>query len=237
MAVDFITFLKVAVATYLAAKAISAKPIAKEAMDLIDYRINKFLSSLSKEPVRKLLWWLCKASGVTSGLLFVSLFTILMTVDNAPPSLIINLTEAFIITLLIAVCVPWNLSHKEVIKRIFIQSPLMLIPFTPLIAMVVQKLTGENLISVFYTIDELDFFVTLAQGNEWLFSIYLFALFFMIYIVMPYIQFWVILFPLFYIFMALIYSAQTLINILESRFNENIILCLIAILGVFLTFH
>lgn len=229
-----VTFLKILVALYGAEKLIAAKDPARSFFDKIDFSANRFLVSLKNEEAKAVLLKTSRSLFIFNALLFLIFIIGAFVFKPLPRDFILNWSVLFISTVLLNIAIPWNLDHIGFIKRFFIGSPLMLIPVAPILSLA---------LGAFYQIDMLDIFTTIPQGKELLeyfngnrlyFAASLSGILFILYVVIPYIQFWVICFPIFYVFLISVKLMQTVLHTIHSKLNENILAVIMGVLAVIL---
>ncbi|MGO2355241.1 MAG: hypothetical protein ACTH58_10955 [Marinomonas foliarum] len=230
----FIVLLKIIVAIYGATKLIAAKDPAKSFFDLIDFKINGFLFSLKNQPVKQVLLKASKTLFWVNVLLFLIFFLAAIFFKPLPKEFVLNWSLIFISTLLINVSIPWNLDHSSVIKKYVLNSPLLLIPATPILSLGLELFYKIDFLSVFLSIPPIQELYELLEGNRWYLAVSLSLIFFVVYIVIPYVQFWIILLPVFYIFLGLTYSMQLLLGIIHKHLNENLLAVIMGILVIIL---
>lgn len=229
-----LAILKIIVAIYGATKLIGAKDPAKSFFDLIDFKVNSFLQSLKDESVRNVLWKLNRALFRVNIVLFVVFVVSVLLFTPLPREFVLNWTFVFMFTLLLNVAIPWNLDHIGFLKKYFFKSPLLVIPAAPVLALSLGFLYGIDFLSPFKSLSFGEHLFSYVGGNVWLFAVSLSAIFLGVYIVIPYIQFWIILFPLFYIFVALTYIMQLGLRVLHRYVNENLLAVIMGVLAIIL---
>jgi hypothetical protein len=230
----FIVFLKIIVAVYGATKLIAAKDPAKSFFDLIDFKINGFLFSLKNQPVKLVLLKASKTLFWVNVILFIIFFLASIFFKPLPKEFVLNWSLIFISTLLVNVSIPWNLDHSNVIKKYVLNSPLLLIPATPILLLCLEFFYQIDFLSIFLTIPPIQELYDIVGENRWYFAVSLSLIFFVVYIIVPYVQFWIILLPIFYIFLGLTYSMQLLLGVIHKHLNENLLAVIMGILVIIL---
>lgn len=229
-----VTFLKILVALYGAEKLIAAKDPARSFFDKIDFGANRFLVSLKNEETKTVLLKTSRSLVVFNVLLFLLFMIGAFVFKPLPSEFVLNWSVLFISAVFLNIAIPWNLDHLGFIKRFFVSSPLMLIPATPILSLA---------LGAFYQIDMLGIFTSIPQGAELLqyfdgnrvyFAASLSGIFFVLYVVIPYIQFWLICLPVFYVFLISVKLVQVVLHMVHSRLNENILAVFMGILAVIL---
>jgi len=229
-----VTFLKILVALYGAEKLIAAKDPARSFFDKIDFRANRFLISLKSEETKTVLLKTSRSLVIFNVLLFLIFIIGAFVFKPLPREFVLNWSALFISTVFLNIAIPWNLDHISFIKRFFVSSPLLLITATPILSLA---------LGAFYQIDMLGIFTSIPQGKELLeyfdgnrlyFAASLSGIFFILYVVIPYIQFWVICLPIFYVFLTSVKLIQIVLRVIHSRLNENILAVFMGVLAVIL---
>ena len=228
-----VKFINLFIFLYLGSKAFDLLEPTKKVVNLIDIHGNMFLGSLQNQHVyhvlKKLRVLLFRISFL---LIFIAILNILFF---GTPSKIIYDTilplSGFL--LLTAFSIIWNLDHKETIKQFFIKSPMWLIPLAPLLIATFETFYGITLIS------DKEVVVTAMHHYNigfWTYSVFMSIVLFSFYFIFPYILFWIILFPIFYIQVLGIQAVQRFIHIINKYISENVFGIILLFVGAILNF-
>lgn len=226
--------LKTIVALYGATKLLGAKGTSKDFFDSIDFKANRFLSSLKDENVHTVLW------GAYRLLFKFNIFLIatfaFLTIFFKPLSteFVTNWTNIFTASILITICVPWNLDHVNFVKKHFLNTPLVWIPALPLLALGIQIIFGVDFLGPLGGIPPFAYLYNYVDQNIWLFAVSLSLISFAVYILIPYMIFWIVLFPMFYLFLWSTKVMQLSLNFIHRHMNENILAVIMGLATVVL---
>ena len=232
-----IIFLKVIVAIYGVTKLIVAKDPAKLFFNTIDFKINGFLFSLKNQSVKKVLLRASKALLWVNVLLFIIFLLAALLFKPLPKEFLLNWSLIFIITFLVNISIPWNLDHSRVFKKYVLKSPLLLIPATPIFSLILEIIFQVDILSTFFTISPIESLYYLVGENRWYFTVSLSLIFLVVYIYVPYIQFWIFLLPIFYLFLGLTYLMQLSLRVIHRYLNENLLKVIMGGLTIFVAFY
>lgn len=222
--------LQILVALYCFANVITRSGPPKEFFDKIDFKANRFLLSLKDDTVRNVLWSLSRSLKKFLIALVILLF-IAVYLFNPSSAFFVNWVTVFIVTTMIATSIPWNLDHSNFAKKYYFQSYLMLIPPTPLIALAISQNSYIDFFRPFRQ-PPFDLLLNYCGGSEWALAFALAGIFFLVYVIIPYILFWLIFLPLFYTLMLSIKALQKSLDYIHSKINPNILLVIMGIVAV-----
>lgn len=227
--------LKILVAIYGFTKLVGAKDPTKSLFDSIDFKANSFLDSLKNQSVTEVLWRVSKFLFWINIGLFCIFIIGLIAFKPLPKEFVISWAFSFSSSTLLNISIPWNLDHTRYLRSFF-KSPMMIVPASPILGLILRFLLGPgpDLLQPFKSLPFGIILFNALGGNDWLFASSLSAIFFVVYIVIPYLLFWVIFLPIFYTFMSLTYAMQLMLRMVHKYLNENLLAVLMGILAIIL---
>ena len=229
-----LSLLKILVALYGATKLLGAKGASKHFFDALDFRANRFLISLKEEEVHNVLWATYRALFKFNIALVVLIIVLSFVIKPLPSSFVLNWASAFFASFLFTMSVPWNLDHTRYVKRHFFSSPVVFIPAFPILSIPLGVFYGMDFLEPLRAVAPFSLLNEAVGGGHWKFSLALSSIFFIIYIVIPYILFWLILLPSFYFLMLSTKGTQLLLDFVHRHMNENILAVIMGVLAVVL---
>lgn len=229
-----LTILKVIVALYGATKLLGAKGASKEFFDTLDFRTNKFLISLKDEEVNNVLWALYGALFKLNVGLVVIFVGLTFLFKPMPSVLVINWMSVFCVSFLFTVSIPWILDHARYIEKHFFSSPVIFIPLFPLAGLALELVYSIDILGPLKSVEPFTSLNDSVEGNHWKFSLYLSGIFFVLYVIVPYLLFWLILLPIFYFLMLFIKLSQSILGMAHKHMNENILAVIMGVAAVVL---
>ena len=125
------------------------------------------------------------------------------------------------------------MNHRQTVKDFFVNSPLMLLPNTPLALAAIETWLEIPVLTSNQSINQ---YLEAMNYSVWEFCTIAALISFIGYIVFPYILFWLVLAPLFYLFMILIYGVQYSLRLLDKFVTQNLMDCTVFILGALVAF-
>ncbi len=229
-----LSLLKIIVALYGATKLLGAKGASKEFFDALDFRANKFLISLKEEEVHNVLWASYRALFKFNIALIIIFIVMSFAIRPLPTPFVLNWGNVFFASFLFTMAVPWNLDHAQYAKKHFFSSPVVFVPAFPLLSLPLGVFYGIDFLEPLRAVAPFSLLDDAVGGNVWKFSLALSGIFFIIYMIIPYILFWLILLPTFYVLMLCIKCTQFILVIVHKHMNENILAVIMGVAAVVL---
>lgn len=213
---------------YFFTKCITKSGPPKEFFDRIDFNANRFLRSLKDNKVRNVL--LSFNALLMKFLMALILVLFIAAYFFSPLSLAFQLNwfSLFGLSALFSMSIPWNLDHKNYVKKYFFGSFIMLIPLAPLIALMVGKYARIDLFESFRTLP-LPRLHEYTNGDDLTLAFILAGIFFVIYVIIPYVLFWILFLPVFYSMMFFVKTFQKFLDYVHRYIDENILLVLMGL--------
>lgn len=228
-----IPLIKVFVYAYIPVRAIANKDPAKVFFDRIDFRANHFLCSFKDESVKTVLRHIQKALfKVNVAILLLVIFSALFFPDSSR-ALIRFLTPIFAAFAVTVFCISWNMNHREVAKKYFLDTPLILLPITPLVGAAAEAYTGQPLVTA---LPGVRLSMDMMGVGLWPVAALLSIGIFIVYVALPYVMFWLVLAPAFYAFIVLISGMQWFLRGLHRYVATNLMDALVFVGGAVVVF-
>ncbi|MCK2184675.1 hypothetical protein [Halomonas getboli] len=229
-----IAAFKLFVYAYIPVRAIVNKEPTKSFFDRIDFRANYFLHSLKDEQTRNVLRYVQAYLFKVNVAIVIVVGVAIFGFPHASQSLLQFLGPFFVFLAITIFCIGWNMNHREVVRKFFFESPLVLVPVAPLAAAALETWSGVPIVT---GNSELRQYMGYSGLGLWSFSGVMALLAFVGYVVFPYLLFWLVLAPLFYIYMVSIYGFQSVLRLLDKYATQNLMDAMVFILGGVIVFY
>ena len=110
----------------------------------------------------------------------------------------------------------------------------MIIPAAPILSLVIEFIYGIDMLSLFTQLPEGQNLLTSLNSSRIYFAAALSIIFFVFYVLIPYLIFWLIFLPIFYKFLLSTKLTQMLLELIHKYLNENILAAIMGISAVIL---
>lgn len=229
-----IATLKLFVYAYIPVRAIANKEPTKTFFDRIDFRANYFLHSLKDEQTRNVLRYIQASLFKVNVGIVVVVGIAIFGFPHESQEILRFLGPLFAFLAITIFCIGWNMNHREVVKKFFFDSPLILLPVAPLAAAAFEAWSGVPIITSNSAFRQ---YMNYTGLSLWAFSGGMALCAFLAYIVFPYLLFWLVLAPLFYLYMVSIYGFQFILRSLDKYVTKNLMDAIVFILGGIVVFY